>query len=97
MLTKYEQVERAKVPELARFFEQTYASLASRAHGGAIHDLSRVFSAWRDPVYVDWMHLGETGNALIAQRIAGDVLTTTAGLAGTETAAPVPGAGGSRP
>ena len=97
MLTKYEQVERAKVPELAGFFEQTYAFLASRAHGGAVHDLSRVFSAWRDPVYVDWMHLGETGNALIAQRIAGDVLTTTAGLAGTETAAPVPVAGGSRP
>jgi len=43
------------------------------------------------------MHLGEAGNALIAQRIAGDVLTTTAGLAGTGTAAPVPGAGGSRP
>ena len=97
MLTKYEQVERAKVPELARFFEQTYASLAARAHGGAVHDLSRVFSTWRDPVYVDWMHLGETGNALIAQRIAGDVLTTTANLAGTGTAAPVPGAGGTRP
>ncbi len=97
MLTKYEQVERGKVPQLARFFEQTYASLASRAHGGAVRDLSRVFSTRREPVYVDWMHLGETGNGLIAQRIAGDVLTTTASLAGTGTAAPVPGAGGSRP
>ncbi len=97
MLTKYEQVERGKVPQLARFFEQTYASLASRAHGGAVRDLSRVFSTLRDPMYVDWMHLGETGNGLIAQRIAGDVRTTTASLAGTGTAAPVPGAGGSRP
>ncbi len=97
MLTKYEQVERGKVPQLARFFEQTYASLASRAHGGAVRDLSRVFSTLRDPMYVDWMHLGETGNGLIAQRIAGDLLTTTASLAGIGTAAPVPGAGGSRP
>ena len=78
-LSKYEQSERAKVPELARFFEQTYAAMESRAHDGRVHDLAQVFSTRRDPVYVDWMHLGESGNAVIAQRIAGDILATTAG------------------
>jgi len=30
-------------------------------------------------VYVDWMHIGEAGNAAIARRIAGDILSPKAG------------------
>ena len=30
-------------------------------------------------MYVDWMHMGEGGNAVIARRIAGDILATKAG------------------
>ena len=28
----------------------------------------------QEPVYVDWSHLGESGNEMIAKRIANDVL-----------------------
>jgi len=30
-------------------------------------------------VYVDWMHIGEAGNAAIARRIAGDITSAKAG------------------
>ncbi len=77
-LTEYERLTRARVPEIEAFFQKTYARMESSAHGRMLHDLSQAFSDWRDPVYVDWMHLGETGNAVIARRIAGDILTTRA-------------------
>jgi lysophospholipase L1-like esterase len=98
-LTKHESLERAKVAEMAGFFQATYARMGSSAHDGLVHDLSQVFSAWRDPVYLDWMHLGETGNAVIAQRIATDILATKpARLAAAGAASAVrPGAGGRRP
>jgi hypothetical protein len=38
-----------------------------------------VFADVSDPVYVDWMHVGEAGNAFIARRIAGDILSAKAG------------------
>ncbi len=92
-LTKYERFERAKVPEFEAFFEKTYSRMKSCTHCDMVHDLSQVFSDWRDPVYVDWMHLGERGNAVIARRIAGDILATKAArVAGA--GAPTPGRSG---
>ena len=74
------------LPVSPRCIQSTYtgsrqsenARMDSSAHGSMLHDLSQAFSDWRDPVYVDWMHLGETGNAVVARRIAGDILTTRA-------------------
>jgi hypothetical protein len=89
-LTKYESVERAKAAEMAGFFEETYARMESSAPDGLVHDLSQVFADWPDPVYIDWMHLGEAGNAVIAQRIARDILATKAArrAAGRTASAP---------
>lgn len=40
----------------------------------SFHDLSLSFADVGEPVYVDWCHLGESGNAIIAKRVAKDVL-----------------------
>ncbi|MEM8932655.1 MAG: SGNH/GDSL hydrolase family protein, partial [Acidobacteriota bacterium] len=34
-----------------------------------VHDLSRLFADRAEPLFVDWCHLGETGNQLVAERI----------------------------
>lgn len=77
-LTKYESGERQKVKNLERFYVETYAAMrqSGLAQKGepAFHDLSSVFSDTPAPVYVDWAHLGESGNEIIARRIADDVL-----------------------
>ncbi len=38
----------------------------------SFHDLSEIFLKTKEPIYIDWMHLGEQGNAVIAQRMADD-------------------------
>ena len=74
-LTQYERAERAKVPVIGAFFQKTYARLRASDHDGRVNDLSDVFADVSDPVYVDWMHMGEAGDAVIAaRRIAGDIL-----------------------
>ncbi len=78
-LTNYERAERAKVPVIGAFFLKTYARLKASHHEGLVHDLSGVLADVSDPVYVDWMHMGEAGNGVIARRIAGDILATKAG------------------
>ncbi len=41
-----------------------------RTSDNAMIDLSGVFDAERNPVYIDWYHVGPPGNAIIARRIA---------------------------
>ena len=62
------------MPLIGAFFQKTYARLKASDHEGLVHDLSDVFTDVSDPVYVDWMHMGEAGNAVIARRIAEDIL-----------------------
>ena len=38
----------------------------------SFQDLSEIFLETHEPIYIDWMHLGERGNVIIAQRIADD-------------------------
>jgi hypothetical protein len=77
-LTPYENAERVKMESVSRFDYVTYAvmreSRLADTAGGAFSDLSLIFADNPDPLYVDWCHLGESGNALIAQRMTGDIL-----------------------
>lgn len=77
-LTEYERAQRAEMQPLEQFVHRTYevirqSGLAERRES-SFYDLSRVFAEVREPVYVDWCHLGESGNELIAQRMASAVL-----------------------
>jgi hypothetical protein len=77
-LTRYEDKERRKAQAFAGFFRETYAIV--RQHrppekGAAVfHDLSQLFSDVRQPIFVDWIHVGESGNDTIARTMATDVL-----------------------
>jgi lysophospholipase L1-like esterase len=77
-LTAYEEDNKKAHAKFQKFFEKTYQAIRTsnveRSHAGMFHDLSLVFSDTRDPVFVDWCHLGEKGNALIADRMILDIL-----------------------
>jgi lysophospholipase L1-like esterase len=79
-LTDYERdsLEReANYPGMKEFYLETYAALKRRAarmtHDTAFHDISAMLHDVRDPIYVDFNHMGERGNRLIANRIAHDL------------------------
>ena len=77
-LTGYERAERQKAQPFEQFFTATY----SLVRGGRLpqsseplfHDLSLVFSDVRQPVFLDWVHIGEWGNEVIARQMATDVI-----------------------
>jgi hypothetical protein len=84
-LTKFEStVEDLKHK---KFFQVTYdiirrSGLADKSEHH-FHDLSLVFADAREPIYIDWNHLGETGNEIIARTMADDVLSVIAANKGT--------------
>jgi hypothetical protein len=55
------------------------ATLAAQRPSPAAQDLSRLFADVRDPLFVDWAYLGESGNAMIAKRMSKDILGVTTG------------------
>ncbi|MGH9877070.1 MAG: hypothetical protein ACRD5H_05480, partial [Nitrososphaerales archaeon] len=66
-------------PGMKEFYLDTYAYIRQRAAGlnndNAFHDISSIFSDIRDPIFVDFNHMGERGNSLIAQRMVEDVVS----------------------
>jgi lysophospholipase L1-like esterase len=82
-LTEYEESERHKLRAAERFFHETYDAVRrsdlARGDEDPFHDLSLMLSDVRDPLYVDWCHLGESGNERIARRMAADVASIFAG------------------
>lgn len=77
-LTEFEQAQRAKREDVKPFVLRTYELMRQSGldeyDGYLFSDLSLVFADAREPVYVDWCHPGESGNMIIAKRIARDVL-----------------------
>jgi hypothetical protein len=68
-------MDRAKATE--PFYRTTYELIERHRcgeHRASFHDLSGIFAEVREPVFVDWCHLGETGNEIVAKRIAQDVI-----------------------
>jgi hypothetical protein len=61
---------------MKEFYLDTYACLQQRATGlkndMAFHDISSIFSDVHEPIYVDFDHMGERGNSLIARRMVED-------------------------
>ena len=92
-LTKYEEEERRRHLEMQLFFEMTYGLLKQRdiSKDGEIgfHNLSMLFSNVSEPLFVDWNHLGETGNRYIAERLVLDTISIMGGrLSAEQGAAP---------
>lgn len=77
-LTEFEHNGRAEERSLDQFVHRTYEvmrqSRLSERREYSFHNRSLVFADVREPVYEDWCHLGESGNEIIAKRMATDVL-----------------------
>jgi hypothetical protein len=80
VLTEYEESEWQRQDALQAFFQKVYDRLPQsgdipigKGHS-SFHDLSMTFYENEGPVFVDWCHLGESGNAIIAETIAADVI-----------------------
>jgi len=76
-LTKYENIQRREMQAAEPFFQETYElmrqSRLGEKSGRHFHDLSLIFSELREPVFLDFCHIGEAGNDIIAKRMANDI------------------------
>ena len=80
-LTEYERQSLeldVHYPGMKEFYQETYAALRQSSGGLntniAFHDISSIFSDIREPIFVDFNHMGRKGNSLIANRMAQDFL-----------------------
>ena len=77
-LTEYERSWFDFARPMQAFFMRTYAfaqaAKAGQQVGSGHGDLSPIFSGSKAPLYVDWCHLAERGNDIIATRMANDIL-----------------------
>src|SRR5262249_23703169 len=77
-LTQYERVQAAEIEYMEQLVHRTnevlQQSRLAQSHEYSFHDLSLVFADVREPMYVDCCHVGESGNEIIAKRMASDVL-----------------------
>ncbi|MDG6005854.1 hypothetical protein BIY37_02345 [Candidatus Brocadia sapporoensis] len=74
----YELGKRAEMQAIGQFVGQTYEAVhkseLAEKYRGSFHDISLVFADVRQPMYIDWCHLGESGNEIIAKIMASDIL-----------------------
>ncbi|MCK6372247.1 MAG: hypothetical protein L6Q83_13170, partial [Gammaproteobacteria bacterium] len=77
-LSFYEQAELAKQAELRDLFTAAAALIQADLRQGVrragFTDLSQIFLDEKAPVFIDWCHVGEPGNRLIAAAIAEQLL-----------------------
>lgn len=76
-LTEYERAHRPKRPAVGQLVHRIYelvrkGQIESREY--SFHDLSLAFADVMEPIFIDWGHVGESGNAIIARKMAKDVL-----------------------
>jgi hypothetical protein len=81
-LTRYETTERIKLASVEPFAREVRDALErsdlARIPGYSFADLGPIFADVEEPVFVDWCHLGESGNETIARRMAADVVAAMA-------------------
>jgi hypothetical protein len=79
--SSYEEAARREQAALEPFLEKVYALVVADealSAGGRFRDLSALFTDAGDPLFVDWCHVGETANALVAERMTADILALRA-------------------
>lgn len=76
-LTDYEQAELEKAVNLRPFLTAVNDLLFMDDllyENIRFNNLGTIFQDFREPLYIDWCHVGERGNELIAKRLAEDIL-----------------------
>lgn len=75
-LTAYEERKAAEFAFVREMVTRTGAAMNRDPYllaDGNFHDLRRLFAGTTAPLFTDYAHLGETGNALVAERMLADV------------------------
>lgn len=76
--TAHEESQWRAHAALKPFFERTCELIRqmglSAGSGGVFHDLTGTFAEVQEPIFLDWCHVSESGNRMIARRMAPDVL-----------------------
>lgn len=75
-LSDYEQKELEKVNYIQSFTEKTNSHLGhDELHHNSLHfyDISKIFLNESTPVFIDFCHISEYGNSIIAERMANDI------------------------
>lgn len=82
-LTEYERRSLeldVNYPGLKEYYLDTYALLKKRAEeldsSLPFYDISSIFSDVREPIFVDFNHMGDRGNSAIARRMVEDYMRT---------------------
>jgi lysophospholipase L1-like esterase len=77
-------------PGMKEFYLDTYAALRQSSAGLnksiAFHDISSIFSDVREPIFVDFNHMGGKGNSFIARKMAEDFVRSLRAKFETQTA-----------
>jgi lysophospholipase L1-like esterase len=77
-LTEYEHGQREEMQSIDQFVHRTHEiigqSRLAETQDFLFQDLSRLFADVRKPLYLDWCHLGESGNEMVAERMANDAV-----------------------
>lgn len=73
--TAYEESELAKMGVFHEHLLNTYRLMREHPSAAAVVNLGDAFKDVDEPLFIDWMHLGEKGNAMVAARIRNDVLS----------------------
>ncbi len=61
-------------PRLDRLISLTYGDALALGPPGRVHDLSAVFDASSEQVYIDTLHLNEKGNMIIVDALRSTIM-----------------------
>lgn len=73
-LTTFERTIRMPYPGVAGFYATTYQSIMDQGGSRGVHDLSRIFENASGPYFLDYFHLSEAGNDVIARAMLPDIV-----------------------
>ena len=88
-MTEYEELQLQRQAGIRPFFQKVYDRVAqqsdlTRVEKDGVHNLSLAFADVQDPHFVDWCHLSESGNGIMAKRIAAEVVRIIGGDGGDD-------------
>lgn len=75
-LTKYEEEQKQAEIKVERFFSKVYGAVEMSKNLKTIeefHDISNIFKDSEKPYFIDFVHITEDGNKIIARRVARDI------------------------
>jgi hypothetical protein len=73
-LTPFERTIRIPGPDLGHFYEITYQNIMDQGGALGVHDLSRIVENATGPYFLDYFHMSEAGNEVIAQAMLPGIL-----------------------